>query len=257
MTQQNITLFLTGLGDKDAQRTESSSSPEKADNLADYHSLEKADSGGADGGDGGGEVRDGRQELCVQHDRGGLPPESCVVEPVSASTTPSVCSVGNKHGVGRDKDDILGGDTVGGEPSNTLEFDDQQAGGGHGVLDGGDGVPSGGAVENTANDNVAVGGGTELCEFKKGICTLHNIKGKKIVTSSKKWTQKKDGYGWVTSRKVTYSCGYRTKARIVTPVDSTNESSAKSPVCSSSNGESNFGSSYGLSAGMKGKVRGL
>ena len=48
---------------------------------------------------------------------------------------------------------------------------------------------------------------TVECEFVKGTCRNHRIKGNKKVTSTKKWTKKKHGFGWVTQKKVTYSLG--------------------------------------------------
>ena len=44
------------------------------------------------------------------------------------------------------------------------------------------------------------------CEFVRGTCKNHRIKGTRKVTSTKKWTKKKHGFGWVTQKKVTYSC---------------------------------------------------
>ena len=44
------------------------------------------------------------------------------------------------------------------------------------------------------------------CVFIRGTCKNHNTKGIKEVTSSKKWMKKKNGFGWVTRKKVTYSC---------------------------------------------------
>ena len=51
-------------------------------------------------------------------------------------------------------------------------------------------------------------GGSNECEFKRGICSIHKLKGKKMVTTTKKWVAKKGGYGWSYSRKVTYTCNY-------------------------------------------------
>ena len=50
---------------------------------------------------------------------------------------------------------------------------------------------------------------TKKCEFKRGVCTEHKVKGNKMVNSTKKWQEKKSGYGWVTIRRVTYTCSYR------------------------------------------------
>ena len=56
------------------------------------------------------------------------------------------------------------------------------------------------------DDNDIVGGGPE-CQFKRGRCIEHKIKGDKIVTSKKRWTQKKGGvWGWSTTRIVSYTC---------------------------------------------------
>ena len=46
------------------------------------------------------------------------------------------------------------------------------------------------------------------CEFYRGYCSVHKLKGKKIITTNKVWKKKKYGYGYVTSRKTTYSCMY-------------------------------------------------
>ena len=48
--------------------------------------------------------------------------------------------------------------------------------------------------------------GSNDCLFKRGICTQHKIKGKKTIVSSKKWTKKKFGFGWVTSKKTEFTC---------------------------------------------------
>ena len=44
------------------------------------------------------------------------------------------------------------------------------------------------------------------CEFKRGVCQEHKIKGDKKVTKTKAWRKKKFGYGYVTTTKTTYSC---------------------------------------------------
>ena len=46
------------------------------------------------------------------------------------------------------------------------------------------------------------------CEFKRGMCIEHKIKGDKMVNTTKKWQKKKAGYGWVTIRRVAYSCSF-------------------------------------------------
>ena len=45
------------------------------------------------------------------------------------------------------------------------------------------------------------------CEFtKRGVCSLHKLKGDKITQKRKVWRKKKYGYGYVTISQVTYSC---------------------------------------------------
>ena len=41
----------------------------------------------------------------------------------------------------------------------------------------------------------------EMCVFKRGVCTTHNIKGNKMTVNTKKWKKKKYGYGWVTAQQ--------------------------------------------------------
>ena len=58
--------------------------------------------------------------------------------------------------------------------------------------------------ENKKDEKVNPSG---KCEFKKGICTTHRVKGEKKIITSKKWCKKKDGLaGWSTSRKVEWLC---------------------------------------------------
>ena len=45
------------------------------------------------------------------------------------------------------------------------------------------------------------------CNFKRGVCQLHNVKGVKNVISSKKWGKLKNGLnGWLHSKKVKWTC---------------------------------------------------
>ena len=47
----------------------------------------------------------------------------------------------------------------------------------------------------------------QICQFTRGKCTIHKLKGDKIVTKRKKWVLKKNGlYGYSTTRVVTYRC---------------------------------------------------
>ena len=89
-----------------------------------------------------------------------------------------------------------------------------------------------GQVDNVCNTqdvismNEVEGGGSveQPCEFKRGICKTHNIKGNKTVVKSKKWAAKKTGFGWVTSSKVTYTCNL---ARAMSSNPSTTEDSTQ------------------------------
>ena len=47
---------------------------------------------------------------------------------------------------------------------------------------------------------------TVECVFKRGVCQVHKIKGKKSVHKTKKWGQVKSGYGWIYSQTVRYTC---------------------------------------------------
>ena len=49
-------------------------------------------------------------------------------------------------------------------------------------------------------------GDIQLCIVKKGMCQKHGVEARKKVITSKKWGEKKHGYGWIYSRKVEYSC---------------------------------------------------
>ena len=40
------------------------------------------------------------------------------------------------------------------------------------------------------------------CTIARGRCTTHNILARKIVTSTKKWGKKKDGFGWIYRKSV-------------------------------------------------------
>ena len=47
---------------------------------------------------------------------------------------------------------------------------------------------------------------TVECVFKRVVCQVHKIKGKKSVHKTKKWGQIKSGYGWIYSQAVRYTC---------------------------------------------------
>ena len=58
-------------------------------------------------------------------------------------------------------------------------------------------------VNTEAGDIMSV---EHSCEFRRGICTLHKIKGEKTQRKVKKWAKKRYGYGWVTNTIVEYTC---------------------------------------------------
>ena len=64
-------------------------------------------------------------------------------------------------------------------------------------------------VGRCMNDDINTNGGGDAvksCEFKRGFCVSHKLKGDKRTVTSKKWAKKKFGYGWVTSKQIVYTC---------------------------------------------------
>ena len=49
----------------------------------------------------------------------------------------------------------------------------------------------------------------QLCAFKRSMCLTHKIKGNKKTVTSKKWSRLKNGYRWVTTKKIEYSWDYK------------------------------------------------
>ena len=65
-----------------------------------------------------------------------------------------------------------------------------------------------------ADDCVVEGGREEVppvCQFKRGVCSMHGVKGVKRVEEQKRWTKLKNGFGWRTTRKVKYTCTFTDK----------------------------------------------
>ena len=46
----------------------------------------------------------------------------------------------------------------------------------------------------------------ENCEFRRGVCLTHDIKGEKVTINEKKWGKKSTGFGWIYRKKVKYIC---------------------------------------------------
>ena len=57
----------------------------------------------------------------------------------------------------------------------------------------------------------------ESCTFKRGgMCNLHQIVGTRSTRTSKSWKKKKDGsFGYVTSKKVEYTCKFSNQSNPV------------------------------------------
>ena len=57
-------------------------------------------------------------------------------------------------------------------------------------------------------DNLTMVPSSGLCEYRRGVCLLHNTRGEKYVQVSKNWKDRGGGkgYGFVTTRKVKYKC---------------------------------------------------
>ena len=67
-----------------------------------------------------------------------------------------------------------------------------------------DNIGDSGEVSGMNIDVVTEGGDivdNEMCVFKRGVCTTHNIKGNKMTVNTKKWKKEKYGYGWVTAQR--------------------------------------------------------
>ena len=47
------------------------------------------------------------------------------------------------------------------------------------------------------------------CQFYRGRCKFHKIRGEKIVKKVRNWVKKKYGYGWLTTTVIEYSCPSR------------------------------------------------
>ena len=50
---------------------------------------------------------------------------------------------------------------------------------------------------------------SKTCQFLRGFCMQHNVKGVRYIVTSKKWRDrgKGKGFGYVTSKLVRYRCG--------------------------------------------------
>ena len=57
----------------------------------------------------------------------------------------------------------------------------------------------------------------ESCSFKRGgMCCIHNVVGTRSSKTSMSWKRKKDGtYGYMTSKKIEYTCSYSNKRKPV------------------------------------------
>ena len=137
------------------------------------------------------------------------PPSICIKrDNIETQTAPSVCSEGRVIV----EDDIVAtlreGVTIttdGVSEYNVYIDDDKNSGVGldelHVIHD----------MRRSGDDNISDmrngdAGSVQICEFKRGWCSTHKIKGDKIQKKVKKWTKKKFGYGWVTSTLVEYKC---------------------------------------------------
>ena len=55
---------------------------------------------------------------------------------------------------------------------------------------------------------------SQECTITKGRCTKHDILARKIVSNTKKWGKKKDGFGWIYRKSVSYKCMVKTEALV-------------------------------------------
>ena len=68
------------------------------------------------------------------------------------------------------------------------------------------GVNSNGGGGANVIPDVEMSNVVQECQFVRGICVEHKIKGEKLKIKHKAWVKKKFGYGWLTTTKVKYSC---------------------------------------------------
>ena len=137
------------------------------------------------------------------------PPEDVREENVLADTPPSM---GGNVNVKMMEDDILvtlgGGDkltTDGVSVGHIDKYDNNDCDDPGDVLR----ITAGGnndCVEDKTGGVIADDIPERLCEFKRGWCIYHKVKGDKTQKKVKKWAKKKFGYGWVTSTLVEYTC---------------------------------------------------
>ena len=97
------------------------------------------------------------------------------------------------------------------------------------------------------------------CEFVRGVCKQHNLKGSRMVTKTKVWRQKKHGYGWVTVSRVTYTCSYSGMKTSLSDAGLSSMGTSTSPVSVDEKGEPSsnniLGNIIGQSSGArKGKL---
>ena len=45
-----------------------------------------------------------------------------------------------------------------------------------------------------------------VCEYSRGVCRIHKIRGIRNIIKTKSWKKKKYGFGWVTTTRIEYSC---------------------------------------------------
>ena len=109
-------------------------------------------------------------------------------------------------------DRLLEEDILGGGSLQCSELGNNEVG--NLLNDGGNTIvmvdPDDTVVKNTL-DGVILSGvnddsGPIECSFKRGVCMVHKLKGKKTVHKTKKWGKTKNGYGWIYSQTVKYSC---------------------------------------------------
>ena len=134
------------------------------------------------------------------------PPPICVKRDNNGTqTAPSVCNgerviieddivTALREGVTRTTDGVSEHDVcIDGEKNSAVEKDEL-----HEIHGSGD--------DNVPNMKSGDTEGVQICEFKRGWCSTHKIKGDKIQKKVKKWTRKEFGCGWVTSTLVEYKC---------------------------------------------------
>ena len=92
--------------------------------------------------------------------------------------------------------------------------------------DQGNTAPSMKGKPRKTEEESSMGEAAPECKFRRGKCIEHDIMGERRVISTKKWGNKKTGFGWIYGKKVVWVC----KAKRMGPADLINSTSESEPT---------------------------